>query len=49
MNERMMAAADSSQQAPISSAMKTPANRQAVKDAKKQKAAERIGINTRGR
>ena len=46
MNEKMMAAADNSQQA---ATMKTPATRQAAKEAKKAKAAERIGINNRGR
>ncbi|CAB9499388.1 expressed unknown protein [Seminavis robusta] len=49
MNERMMAAADSSQQ----SAAVTPVNnvnaRQAAKDAKKAAAAERIGVTNNAR
>ena len=48
MNERMMAAADTSPQVSTPTAAATN-TRQAAKDAKKASAAERIGINGRRR
>ena len=49
MNERMMAAADSSQQSAAVTPVNTMNARQPAKDAKKAMAAERIGVNNNPR
>jgi hypothetical protein len=53
MNERMMAAADSSQHSPAAVATANPVNhagtRQTAKNAKKANASERIGVNSKTR